>query len=223
LGQFASGVAHEINNPLFVISGKASRILRKLEKGEAYSQDDLIKELTDIKETTKRIEDIVRNLKDISGRGGNCESKVQNVYQMVKKIVSLTHERLRVHDIDLRIDVPEDLELVCNSVQVSQVLMNLINNSYQAIEKSPQDKWIQISSDIKKDKLCLCVTDSGNGINPDVQLEMMNPFFTTKEIGEGTGLGLSISSTIMQNHNGRLIFDDKSPNTKFIMEFPLLA
>ena len=222
LGQFASGVAHEINNPLFVISGKASRVLRKLQNGEEYTKEGLIKELSDIKETSKRIEEIVRNLKEISGKGLNCEASPQNVALMVKKIVSLTSERLRVHDINIEINIPDDLELICNPVQISQVLMNLINNSYHAIENSPDEKWIRIKGGVIQNKICLCVTDSGKGISPEVQVEMMNPFFTTKEIGEGTGLGLSISSTIMQNHMGRLIYDELSPNTRFEMQFLIL-
>ncbi len=221
LGQFASGVAHEINNPLFIISGKTSRILRKIQKSEGIDPEELIQELNDIKETTKRIEEIVHNLKEVSGTGGNCKNSSHNLFLLVKKIISLTGERLRNHNIEVAIEIPEDLELKCNPVQISQVLMNLINNSYQAISSSEDEKWLIIKGGIVGNEVCLCITDSGKGISEEVQKEMMNPFFTTKEIGEGTGLGLSISSSIMANHGGRLVFDKFSSNTRFVMHFPL--
>ena len=222
LGMFASGIAHEINNPLFIISGKASLILKKVQNGNNFDHNSLIKELNDIIETSSRIEDIIHNLRDVSGSGNNAKFEIQNISNLVNKNLSLVQQRMANSGIEIKLEIPNELEVRCNSVKISQVLMNLINNSFQAIEGNSGEKWIRIKAIADSDFISLCVSDSGQGINKDVQKEMMTPFFTTKDVGEGTGLGLSISSNIMKNHNGRLYFDNDAFNTRFVMEFPNL-
>ena len=112
------------------------------------------------------------------------------------------------------------MHLVCQKVQLSQVLMNLLNNSFDAIVDD-EYKWIKIQSHQHGDRIGVSVTDSGNGIPGDIADQIFDPFYTTKGVGKGTGLGLSISAGILSNHGGRLYYDQCSPNTRFVMEFPL--
>ena len=96
-------------------------------------------------------------------------------------------------------------------------MLNLITNSLDAIAPL-KNKWVEIRAEASGDRIALRVTDSGSGIRPEVADKLMQPFFTTKEPGRGTGLGLSISKTIVEAHGGRLRYDERSPNTSFVVE-----
>ncbi|MBY0412878.1 MAG: GHKL domain-containing protein, partial [Bdellovibrionales bacterium] len=100
-----------------------------------------------------------------------------------------------------------------------QVLINLLNNSYDAISNL-QDKWIEIKGFKKEGLVYIQITDSGVGIVKEVADKIMNPFFTTKEVGKGTGLGLSISSEIMKSHGGSLKYMTDFTNTTFLLTLP---
>ena len=99
------------------------------------------------------------------------------------------------------------------------MLLNILNNSFDAIQSLPT-KWIRIDVFSADDRLQLSVTDSGQGIPREVSDRMHEPFFTTKDVGKGTGLGLSISKGIIEDHDGSLTYDRKSPHTRFVIELP---
>ena len=109
------------------------------------------------------------------------------------------------------------------STQISQVLLNLLNNAHDAIKELGENpKWIQIDVHKKDEKyIQLSVTDCGHGIPKQHLNKIMQPFFTTKEVGKGTGLGLSISSEIIKNHGGSLTYDAQSKHTRFVIELPM--
>jgi C4-dicarboxylate-specific signal transduction histidine kinase len=115
--------------------------------------------------------------------------------------------------------IPDDIKIHCQEVPISQVLINLIGNSCDAIQ-GQKDKWIKISAEIKDENVFLSVTDSGNGIPALLQEKIFQPFFTTKAIGQGTGLGLSISKGIINSQNGNLTLDTQCKNTKFVIQLP---
>jgi C4-dicarboxylate-specific signal transduction histidine kinase len=100
---------------------------------------------------------------------------------------------------------------------VTQVLMNLINNAADAVYDLTE-KWIRLSWQQAEDTLVIRVMDSGRGIPPEILVKMMQPFFTTKELGKGTGLGLSISKAIVENHGGQLLYEEHSGHTSFKVE-----
>ena len=118
------------------------------------------------------------------------------------------------------IEPPEqDIEVSCFDTQISQVLLNLLSNSYDAVLKIDK-RWIKITWFIDKDWIKIIVQDSGQGPDPQYSEKILHPFFTTKNIGEGTGLGLSIAKGIMKQHGGDLFFDKDKPNTTFVITFP---
>jgi C4-dicarboxylate-specific signal transduction histidine kinase len=103
--------------------------------------------------------------------------------------------------------------------EIVQVLVNLLNNSYDAIESQPRG-WARISLTLAAHDFHIEVTDSGAEIELEVAQKMMEPFFTTKMTGKGTGLGLSVSKQIIQSHNGELFYDPTSENTRFVFTLP---
>ena len=111
-------------------------------------------------------------------------------------------------------------EIFCRDTQISQVLLNLLNNSFDAIAGDPE-AWVELSVYQKNEYIEISIVDSGKGISPEIQQKIMHPFFTTKEIGKGTGLGLSISKEIVKSHGGKFFVELDSANTKFVIQIPI--
>jgi signal transduction histidine kinase len=104
-------------------------------------------------------------------------------------------------------------------VQISQVLLNLLNNAFDAVQ-SLANKWVRIEVSTGPDLISIAVTDGGRGIPREIAEKAMQPFFTTKPVGKGTGLGLSISNAIAEAHRGRLWIDSRGPNTRIVLSVP---
>src|SRR3989338_7737517 len=113
----------------------------------------------------------------------------------------------------------EDIRVECLPTQISQVLLNAFNNSFDAIT-TLKEKWIQIEVVDEGSKVRVEITDSGGGIPEAIQAKVMLPFFTTKEAGNGTGLGMSLSKGIIDSHRGEIFFDHQSKNTKLVVVLP---
>lgn len=221
MGQMVSGIAHEINNPLTIITARAELLRMKLIAGN-FSGDYMLDSLLTISETVSRISEIVTSMKMLSRESSNDSKQVHSLHEIVEKTVKLTFDKFKYSNINIEIDISKDLRLYCQNVLISQVFMNLFNNSYDALQ-SKQDKWIKISAHSSDTKIIVTFTDSGNGIDSMIKNEIMDPFFTTKEVGKGTGLGLSISSSTMEKHNGIIYYNTNCKNTQFVLEFPIVT
>ena len=217
LGEMAGGIAHEINNPLAIISGKAEQIKKYLTTGD-MNQEKLIQAVEKIEDTSFRISKIIKGLRSFSRTGEMDPSKVTLVEELVDETLDLCRERMRSENIELILDMQKDLKILGRPTQIQQVLINLLNNSLDAI-KQQEERWIKITSETRPHQTVITITDSGKGIPETLREKIMNPFFTTKEVGKGTGLGLSISKRIMEAHNGKLVYNDTNPNTSFSLIF----
>lgn len=218
LGEMASGIAHEINNPLAIIKGKAYHILKKLESGEA-NVDFLIKEITKIEQNSLRIVKIIKGLRTFSRHGEGDPFQLVIFKSVLDDVLELCYERFKYQGVLLKTSGDLDSEILCQETQMAQVLLNLVNNAYDAVSVQ-QAPWVEISVENMGDTLNISITDSGNGIRHDIADKIMQPFFTTKEVGVGTGLGLSISKGIIEMHNGRFYLDKNCSNTRFVIELP---
>ncbi len=217
LGEMAGGIAHEINTPLGTIGLLAGQI-ESLIQEDPLDKDAAANMIKIIRETVKRIGIIIHSLRTFSRDGSKDDFNSVPVVQVIESTLRLCNEKLKQNNIDLRIDkIPDDLKIRCQEIPLSQVLINLISNSCDAIQ-SHKEKWIHISTEVKGDYVLISVTDSGQGIPPELQSKIFQPFFTTKEIGKGTGLGLSISKGIIDSHKGSLTIDTESKNTKFVIQ-----
>ncbi|SMF01238.1 sensor histidine kinase [Pseudobacteriovorax antillogorgiicola] len=222
LGLMAAGIAHEINNPLAIISGYAENIEKRISRPEA-DQTVIGPMASRIQLTTKRITKIIRGLRVYARNGEEDPFAPHNLGEIIDDVVAIAKERITDTRIDLRYqESDQQLDISCRAEQISQVILNLVNNSIDAI--APKEvRWIDIQIGSSNNMAQLVITDSGLGIPEDIRKRVFDPFFTTKEIGKGTGLGLSISKGIVEDHNGVLEIDDHHPNTRFILCFPLLA
>jgi PAS domain S-box-containing protein len=220
LGEMAGGIAHEINNPLAIIIGKTTQMKRRL-KAE-YPVTSLNEEIDIIENTAKRISAIINGLSAFSRNAENDKMDQVRVSLLIQDTLELSKERFRFNSVDLRLKLSENENtlILGKTSQLLQVLINLLNNAYDAVEHLPV-RWVEIEVTKNQTMCVISVTDSGLGISSSILAKMMTPFFTTKEIGKGTGLGLSISKGIIEEHKGHFYYDRSSPHTKFVVELPL--
>lgn len=219
LGEIAAGVAHEINNPLHTLT-LTSHLLKRLANAGRLSAEVIQPQLDKVETCVQRMATIVSELKAFSRDSSQDDYKRVPLSTVINETLDLCHSRLLSKDVEVKVsEVPNGWEAECRPSQISQVLLNLLNNAFDAVREQ-KDRWIKLEVLDKGPTFEISVTDSGPGIPKDVARRIMDPFFTTKPPGKGTGLGLSISSNIMTDHGGSLALDSRSPNTRFVMTLP---
>jgi PAS domain S-box-containing protein len=221
LGEMASGVAHEINNPLAIISGKTSILIRAVQENNV-DLDKISIELNKIKQATHKITKIVNGLRRFSRNADNDPLVPVVIQEFIEDGINLCREKLKELSVELRYIPNTDIEIQVNgrASELSQVIINLLQNACDAVESLPE-RWIELSVDHNDLNVQIRITDSGYGIDADVVDRIMQPFFTTKEVGKGTGLGLSISSQIISSHFGKLYYEKDCARTQFVLEIPI--
>ncbi|WPU63670.1 sensor histidine kinase [Peredibacter starrii] len=218
LGEMAAGIAHEINNPLGLISTRANYLRNHIQRGSA-EKDFIVRNLDQIEETTQRMATIINSLRSFSRDNRKEPFKTVTPGLIIEDTLNYSRDRFRMNSIQIIVDPFPQVDLVCRPIQISQVLLNLMNNSFDAIVKTDRP-WIHLTCEVFDHTLRIKVIDSGKGIPKEVLKNIMEPFFTTKEMG-GTGIGLSISRGIIEDHHGKLYYDESSTNTAFVVELPL--
>ncbi len=219
LGEMAGGMAHEINNPLAIISGKADQISRMGSTGE-MSAVEVSQGAQVIQKHADRIAAIVRGLRSFARDGEEDPFSEASASQILLETLALCRARFASQGIELRVTGIDTQSLFqCRPVQIEQVLVNLLNNSLDALGTS-SEKWVELAFQEGKHGIEISVTDSGPGIPRDIEHKILLPFFTTKPVGKGTGLGLSISSGIARAHGGELYLDKASARTRFVLSLP---
>ena len=221
LGEMAAGVAHEINNPLAVIQMRARQMQRLLNTEDLKL--DLVKDYAKaIGAMTDKIAIIVKGLQTFSRNADKDPFEPVSLKETINDTLALCNEKFRHHNVDLKIDpILENICVLGRKTQISQVLLNLLNNAHDAVE-SLSEKWVRVCFVESPDEIQIKVVDSGTGIPPAIQEKIMQPFFSTKEVGKGTGLGLSISNSIIAEHGGSISIDQFAAHTTFTVTLPKL-
>ena len=219
LGQFVGGVAHEINNPLTIVTTSTSYLKLYLKKHDSIDKDLFLKTLDQIEETAIRMAEIVNNLKSFSRSPKEEDRGLNNLKSIVEGTINLSRNKFKLKGIEIRENYM-DCQVNCNPTQLAQVIINLINNATDALENET-NAWIEITiSEINDNGVRVSVKDSGDRIPNELVDKIMEPFFTTKSFGKGTGLGLSISRNIINDHGGKLYYNKEANNCEFVFELP---
>jgi two-component system C4-dicarboxylate transport sensor histidine kinase DctB len=217
LGQLSAGIAHEINQPLSAIGHYSHNGLRLIKAGRL---DETEKNLNQISNLTKRATTIITRLKSLARKQQDNLVKV-DLRLVVDNVLSMLEgdEVRKLTAIDVSFD--HDRNLVnADSVQLEQVILNLVTNALDAINDQPE-KRITIDCLHQRDRFEIYVRDNGPGISKELREQIFEPFFTTKRRGQSLGLGLSISYNIIKSFGGRLTVDDGSGSgASFCIQLP---
>jgi len=220
IGEVAASIAHEINNPLTIINGNVGLLRRILGGRTEVSHPKASQYLESIEKTVLRIDKIIRGLKALSRESAGDPFEDVDLVSSIINANSVMREKFQGRGIQIRETLPQTRASVeCRPVQIEQIMINLLTNSYDAIYDL-KEKWVDISILENGDAWQVVITDSGFGIAENLRDKIMQPFFTTKAINHGTGLGLSISKAIAEEHGGSLELDVACVNTCFVLTLP---
>jgi len=223
VGELAAGIAHEINNPLAVISEEAGLMKDFMDPAFGHNMkcEDMIPHLENIHESVFRCRDITRKLLGFV-RKTEMDLKRHDVHELIDGVLDgiLGHE-MAVSNIEIKRDYGDDVpELVTDGNQMQQVILNIVNNSVDAIGHKPGK--ITAATSRTGDFVRIVLTDTGSGMPPEQVKKIFLPFFTTKEVGKGTGLGLSVSYGIVKSLGGRIeVESELGKGSAFIIYLPV--
>ena len=228
IGELASGVAHELNQPLMVIRTHAQMALRGHGK-QALSSEVALEHIQPIEKNTKRMINIINHLR-IFSRHSQKTLSPEDINGIMKGCFLMIGEQLRIHNVHLMFELAELLPKVMgNANQLEQVFLNIIINARDAVLEARTDEKgkgvIEVATGIFKGErewVEILFRDTGKGISGKDLNRIFEPFFTTKEVGKGTGLGLSISYGIIKDHSGEIEVAETGPaGTTFRILLPV--
>jgi PAS domain S-box-containing protein len=220
LGTLAAGIAHEINSPLQVITGKSESLQRRLEKNQ-LDLADLDNDLGSINRNAWRVARIVRSLLGYA-HPSSGEKYPENINSLIEDTLLLIEHQLKTwSNITVTTDLAPDLPLLqCSSEEISRLLINLLTNARDAMPDGGEIA-IRTRHDKTNRSVLLEIADTGEGIPDEVLPLIFNPFFTTKVVGKGTGLGLFIVYGIVQSYGGTITLDSQpTKGTTFTINLP---
>jgi signal transduction histidine kinase len=220
IGQLAAGVAHEINNPLALINETAGYVKDLFILSKTYAQDDeLMENIDSILEAVERCSLITRQLLGFA-RKFDVSSRKINVKEIITDVINFHRKEAEYRNITVNLDFPEeDLEIESDRGKLQQILLNLINNAFQAVENGCQ---LDISTRQENlDSIVILIRDNGCGMSEENLAKVFEPFFTTKGLGKGTGLGLAITYGLIKKLNGKISVESKlNEGTTFTISLP---
>ena len=215
VGEIASGVAHEVNNPLAAIRMEAELLGRSTQDPDASAAASTIVREVD------RAARIVRSLLRLARRADTTPTRIQ-VNELVRDVAEIRQRVLRADNIEVRTKMDQGAEAVLGLGQeLQQVVINLVTNAEHAVRGRP-GAVIQLTTEARDDWVRLTVEDSGPGVPAEIRGRVFDPFFTTKSPDEGSGLGLSICQRVVAEVGGKIWLEDSEAlgGAKFVVELP---
>ncbi|MFH1984272.1 MAG: ATP-binding protein [Pseudomonadota bacterium] len=223
IGELAAGIAHEINNPVAIMveeAGWIEDLLEENEFAESSNLEEFHRALKQINTQGKRCKEITHKLLSFARK---TDSRITQIHPntLINEMVALTEQRARYGNIQVVTHLGPGVPAIAGSPsEMQQVLLNLINNSLQAMEKD--GGTLELNTQVAGDEVLIEVKDNGPGIPAANLPRIFDPFFTTKSVGKGTGLGLSICYGIISRMNGRIeVASRVGSGTTFTIRLPI--
>jgi histidine kinase len=229
LGEMATGVAHELNQPLSVIKTASRFFMKKVRKKEKIEDEIFLTMSSEIDSYVDRAAKIINHMRQFGRKSDITLQKVQ-VNQTLQKAMEILGQQLKVRGIEVVWDLEEHLPLImADSDRLEQVFINLLINARDAVDEEVLSrnhrqggKRIALKTKSIGSEIVVEISDTGPGISEAIIDRIFEPFFTTKKVGQGTGLGLSISYGIIQECKGSIkAVSRKNEGTSFIIKFPV--
>ncbi len=222
MGSLLAGVAHELNNPLAIVMGRASLLEEKCEE-----QPELRGDAQRIREAAERCGRIVRTFLNMA-RQKPTERRNVALNDLVRAALDMLGYTFRSHGIEVQLELAAELpEVQADADQIGQVVLNLLVNAQQALASAGGERWVRISTGVEERRenrepcVWLRVADSGAGVEPALRDKIFEPFFTTKPEGIGTGLGLAVSRSLVREHGGEIGLERSDLGAVFRLTLPI--
>ncbi|HUV51271.1 MAG TPA: ATP-binding protein [Anaerolineae bacterium] len=228
IGTMASGIAHELNQPLNVIKIGSNFIEKIVKQGKKINIEDLKSVSEEMSSYVDRASAIINHLRDFSRISPSARSMV-DINNPIRDVFKVLGQQIRLHQIEVDLELAEDLpSIMADHNRLEQVFINLVTNAVDAIDEKvhkmgPEfEKTMTIKSFVQENQIVVIVSDTGIGI-PGSNIErIFEPFFTTKDVGKGTGLGMSISYGIVRDYGGTVdVRSKEGVGTTFELRFPV--
>jgi len=222
IGTMSAAMAHEINNPLTILTGSVSILKRQIFKGDKVDLEKIEKHIKNLDSGIDRISKIVASVKSLSSDSQKLDIEKFKISDILENALVLFQGTITNNEINISFDNSSNIEAYGVKIQIEQILMIFIANSIDEIsEKSEKNKrWISVNSELSYKSIVIRCVDSGAGISEENQDKIFDPFFTSKVVGKGTGLGLSIAKKMAKRHGGDIYYELYKGNTSFVLELP---
>lgn len=222
MGSLLAGVAHELNNPLAIVMGRASLLEEKCEQ-----QPELRADAQRIREAAERCGRIVRTFLNMA-RQKPAERRHVALNDLVRAAVDMLGYTFRSHGVDVALELDPALpEVMADADQIGQVVLNLLVNAQQALAARDGERHVRVATGVepkrerREPRVWLRVADSGAGVPEALHEQIFEPFFTTKPEGIGTGLGLAVSRSLVRDHGGELRLERSEAGAVFRLTLPI--
>jgi len=227
LGEMSAGVAHELNQPLSIISTAGNYLAKQAERNEMAELLILRQIAQGVLGQVERATRIINHLREF-GRKARVERGKISLNQPIEGVFHLLGQQLALHDIEVIRELDPELPPIWGeSNRLEQVFINLVLNARDAIEERRGRQaslagQIRVRSWVEDERVMVSVSDNGVGIPQEQRGQIFEPYFTTKDVGKGTGLGLSISYGIVRDYGGVIeVVSQEGQGTTFLLAFPM--
>jgi len=221
LGEMATGIAHELNQPLNVIKIGSAFLLETIQAGKELNKKDLTTIAEEFNGEVDRASGIINHLRNFA-RTGNISKEKVFINDPIRGVFKVLAQQLKLREIEVKLHLDESLPpIMADNNRLEQVFVNLVTNARDALEEvSGRTRSLEIRSFMEEGNVVVTVSDTGKGIPSGLLNKIFEPFFTTKEVGKGTGLGLSISYGIVRDYGGTItVHSEEGSGTTFRLEF----
>ncbi len=223
LGEISASLAHELNQPLTAILANAQAIQHQITPSAAISEE-MTESISDVIDDAKRAAEVIRRLRSLSERR-KYHTEIVDINMLIVETETLLRSQLIMSQLHVDLELDPALPTVsCDPIQLQQVFLNILTNAIDATAKrDPLDRRVLIRTNHPKSNTVeISIKDSGTGFKNEPYLNLLKPFFTTKE--KGIGMGLAVSKSILQNVGGRLwAKNNRGPGATFYITLPMPA
>ena len=224
LGEMATGIAHELNQPLNVIRVGTDFFAKTIQRGQKISEEQLLKVSRNLSEQVDRATNIIDHLRDF-GRKSDLKVYPVDLNGPIRGVFTLLGQQLKLRNIEVNLELDEGLpKILADRNRLEQIFLNLVTNARDALEaKGPEaPKKLTITTSREGKAVVTAVWDTGTGMPEGIRKKIFEPFFTTKEAGQGTGLGLSITYNLVKDFKGNIEVESvPDVGTTFKVSFPV--
>jgi PAS domain S-box-containing protein len=224
LGEMATGIAHELNQPLNVIKVGADFFNKMISRDREISNEQLRQVSTNISEQVDRATSIINHLREF-GRKSDFGLYLVDLNEPIRGVFTLLGQQLKVRSIEVELNLEENLpKILADKNRLEQIFLNLVTNARDAMEEREAGaaRRLAITTRRENGRVTALVSDTGMGIPERLREKIFEPFFTTKGAGEGTGLGLSITYSLVKDFKGNIEVDSiPGEGTTFRVSFPI--